>query len=318
VKAHEDEQSPANCRYAARLAQCFSATSDTIELAAGAIADIPEVLGPGGELFSDGVGVITSESMAAVTAALPRRLRERLRGVNLAAIQVRVGGAKGVLARWDGHKCAHPSPCLLRFLHTCTDCLHACELASAQPVRPGMHACRHSEVTACRLCSLVNVKCAVVCREMPAGALVGLRPSMQKFESASRWLEVCEVARALPCHINRQIMVVLLSIGISAGVFWDMYCRHVRQLDHLLHGGAAALQTLQILGAMHDGERATATASLTACMLAAGVHPSQDSLLHALVQAHRGAALQAIQVGFGHFTSQCLQFPKCVFGSPPR
>jgi hypothetical protein len=79
-------------------------------------------------------------------------------------------------------------------------------------------------------------------REMAEGALVGIRPSMKKFGCENLSVEVCCVARVLPCSINRQIIMALLTLGISAETFLDMYEVHVHHLDHLLRGGPMALK----------------------------------------------------------------------------
>ena len=76
---------------------------------------------------------------------------------------------------------------------------------------------------------------------MPRGALIGLRPSMIKFESATRNLEVCTHSRCLPVFVNRQVILALITLGVPDSVFMDMYTEFVRSLDQLLQGGAAAL-----------------------------------------------------------------------------
>ena len=88
-------------KYAARFAQCFSTTYETLPLHASHICDLPEVKAPSGETFSDGVGVITSEGMKLVVRLLPLRQQNALLGRGVAAVQIRMGGCKGVLARWD-------------------------------------------------------------------------------------------------------------------------------------------------------------------------------------------------------------------------
>lgn len=70
---------------------------------------IPDVVAPSGEDFSDGVGVITSEGMEMAIRLLPVRQQQELLGRSVAAVQIRMGGCKGVLARWDNVKCAKES-----------------------------------------------------------------------------------------------------------------------------------------------------------------------------------------------------------------
>ena len=92
-------------KYAARLAQCFSSTYQTLELSSYEICDMPEVQTSKGELFSDGVGIVTSSGMDKVIRKLPSAQQARLAGADVSAVQIRMGGCKGVLARWDGIRC---------------------------------------------------------------------------------------------------------------------------------------------------------------------------------------------------------------------
>ena len=78
-------------------------------------------------------------------------------------------------------------------------------------------------------------------RGMRCGALVGIRPSMKKFESSDLAVEVCSLARPMPAAINRQLIMALLSLGIASAVFMAKFEQHIRQLDHLLTGGEEAL-----------------------------------------------------------------------------
>jgi hypothetical protein len=76
---------------------------------------------------------------------------------------------------------------------------------------------------------------------MKAGATIGLRPSMVKFDSQSRHLEVCTFAMPLVFSLNRQIIMALRTLGISDEVFVDMYHSIVERLDAIRDGGGEAL-----------------------------------------------------------------------------
>ena len=78
---------------------------------------------------------------------------------------------------------------------------------------------------------------------MTHGKVVNVRSSMRKFEVPDRMLtvEVCAVAQVMPCTINRQVMMALLSLGLDEQVLWLKYEAHVRVLGHLLEGGERAL-----------------------------------------------------------------------------
>jgi hypothetical protein len=83
-------------------------------------------------------------------------------------------------------------------------------------------------------------------REMAPGALVGIRPSMRKFGCRALSVEVCCVARVLPCVINRQVMMALLTLGVPTHALWQLYTAHVKGLEHLLAGGAEALRVCSV------------------------------------------------------------------------
>ena len=195
------------------------------------ICDLPDIVGSyvdskGEEkqaVFSDGVGIITSEGMRRAMEGNPvfqKRLRRH--GATLpAAIQVRIGGAKGMLTRWDG-RCAS---------------LVACVRLALLATSP--RAARAPVLCAVPLRYLSSGACS---GEMKAGALVGLRPSMIKFKSDVTKLEVCDASRSLPFHLNRQIILALLTLGIDDDVFIGIFEDIVGNLEHLVHGGDAALE----------------------------------------------------------------------------
>jgi hypothetical protein len=83
-------------------------------------------------------------------------------------------------------------------------------------------------------------------REMAPGALVGIRPSMRKFGCRALSVEVCCMARVLPCVINRQVMMALLTLGVPTHALWQLYTAHVKGLEHLLAGGAEALRVCSV------------------------------------------------------------------------
>ena len=92
-------------KYAARLGQGFSTTFETFRFQPHEICEIPDVLSPDGELFSDGVGVITHPGMMKVLSRLPSRMRGKQFRDDPCAVQIRLGGSKGVLAVWNDVPC---------------------------------------------------------------------------------------------------------------------------------------------------------------------------------------------------------------------
>ncbi|EPQ25992.1 uncharacterized protein PFL1_06447 [Pseudozyma flocculosa PF-1] len=98
----EVERFPA--RFGARLSQAFSATAPTIRLRDEWVEVVDDIRSPTGNLFTDGVGQISPKLMQAVWLEYCRvkmmineRRREVLAAKVPSAIQVRIGGAKGVL-----------------------------------------------------------------------------------------------------------------------------------------------------------------------------------------------------------------------------
>ena len=72
--------------------------------------------------------------------------------------------------------------------------------------------------------------------------MIALRPSMIKFESDTRNLEVCEYSRHKVLYLNRQIIMGLLSLGVPERVFLDMFQELTHRLNKLIEGGEPALQ----------------------------------------------------------------------------
>ena len=65
---------------------------------------------------------------------------------------------------------------------------------------------------------------------------------MVKFQSDATKLEVCDYSRSLAFHLNRQIILALLTLGIDASVFIGIFEDVVSRLDSLFHGGQQALE----------------------------------------------------------------------------
>lgn len=55
---------------------------------------------PSGELYTDGVGVITPEALEATLMHVQQQTGRQLVDKNICAVQFRMAGSKGVLARW--------------------------------------------------------------------------------------------------------------------------------------------------------------------------------------------------------------------------
>ena len=82
------------------------------------------------------------------------------------------------------------------------------------------------------------------------GDAVYLRPSMTKFESPARDIEVCEAfAAPKPCFLNRNLVCVLETLGVGPSVFLKKQAAEIREIDYMLgHSYETAAALLQQYG----------------------------------------------------------------------
>ena len=103
-------------KYAARIGQCFSTTIDTTASGSHGTVSLaltrfgfkwstprvydalPDIMSVTGQEHSDGVGLISRECLNAVLLQIPFGPVNK---EDISAIQIRFGGAKGVLVAWD-------------------------------------------------------------------------------------------------------------------------------------------------------------------------------------------------------------------------
>ncbi|OQS01353.1 RNA-directed RNA polymerase [Achlya hypogyna] len=130
---------------------------------------------------------------------------------------------------------------------------------------------------------------------LPPNALLGLRPSMRKFESQHEGLEICSTATRLGCYLNRQMITVLSARGIPDAAFLSLYTNMIAALDKCLDNITAA----RLLVAQHD------PASLVAKLLAAGV-PLEDRHVFEWIAALRNRLLTQVQSKARIFVPQAI------------
>ena len=75
---------------------------------------------------------------------------------------------------------------------------------------------------------------------------LSLRPSMRKFASKHVGLEILNISRFLPAYLNRQIIMLLSTLGVKDSVFEQMQQRVVSQLDDILKDADLARDFLQV------------------------------------------------------------------------
>ena len=74
-----------------------------------------------------------------------------------------------------------------------------------------------------------------------------LRPSMCKFESKHRDIEVVAVAKRLPFNLNRQIITLLEGLGVDADVFLKFQRKYLRDLDECMNPETGRKKSLDLL-----------------------------------------------------------------------
>lgn len=174
---------------AARMGQCFSSSTPTLEVQKYEVDEIPDIeredeFGMGKYCFSDGIGKISKEFATEVAKKYGAKNKNLSPGMVPSAFQIRYGGYKGVVA-----------------------------------VDP------HSK------------------------AKLSLRPSMRKFDSEHVNLEVLSSSRFLPSYLNRQIIMLLSTLGVKDSVFEELQQRMVTKLDDMMKDADVARDVLQVSSA---------------------------------------------------------------------
>lgn len=75
---------------------------------------------------------------------------------------------------------------------------------------------------------------------------LSVRPSMRKFVSKHVNLEILAVSRVMPSYLNRQIIMLLATLGIKTEVFERMQQRLVTKLNEMMNNTDVALNVLQV------------------------------------------------------------------------
>ncbi|KAG0621598.1 hypothetical protein M758_3G033400 [Ceratodon purpureus] len=211
---------------AARMGQCFSSSTPTLEVHEHEVDQIPDVeredeFGVSTYCFSDGIGKISKEFAKEVAKKYGAKKLQT--GIVPSAFQIRYGGYKGVVA---------------------VDPLSKFKLS--------------------------------------------LRPSMRKFASKHVGLDILNTSRFLPSYLNRQIIMLLSTLGVKDSVFEQMQHRVVSQLDDMLKDADLARDFLQI---NHSGAMHTRLIEL----LASGFRPQIEPYVKMLLQAFRICQLSDLQ-----------------------
>lgn len=111
---------------------------------------------------------------------------------------------------------------------------------------------------------------------------------MKKFDSDHKVIEVLAWTRFQPGFLNRQIIVLLSSMGVSDAVFWRMQKSMVGNLEMILTDSEVALETITRSCSPENANKA-------ARMLSAGFSPRTEPHLRAMLSAIRSAQLHDLR-----------------------
>ena len=114
------------------------------------------------------------------------------------------------------------------------------------------------------------------------GRIICYRPSMEKFHSPHTGLEVCNVARATPCYLNRNVILLMTHNGAPGDVFMTLQNNMMQELDAMVANRHAAALLLPKLGRVQSW----CVSSLLE-MLQGGWEPQQEVFLGACLEAVR-------------------------------
>ncbi|KAJ1267762.1 hypothetical protein BS78_07G082900 [Paspalum vaginatum] len=118
------------------------------------------------------------------------------------------------------------------------------------------------------------------------GIRLFLRRSMRKFESTHSVLEVVSWTKFQPAFLNRQIITLLTSLGVSEAVFWQMQEAMLHNLDKILSDRNIAYQIVTNSCPEHG--------AIPGLMLHAGFNPATEPHLKAMLLAIKSSQLQGL------------------------
>jgi RNA-dependent RNA polymerase len=200
-------------KYAARLGQSFSSSTETLKVHKYEVEQIPDITNGTKYIFSDGIGKISADF------ALEVAMKCKLKRFAPSVFQIRYGGYKGVVA-----------------------------------VDPR------------------------------SNRKLSLRKSMSKFQSENITLDVLAYSKYQPCYLNRQLITLLSTLGVSGTVFELKQEEAVRQLNRMVIEPQAARAAIEL---MPMGEVTNVVKELLSC----GYQPDQEPYLSMLLQTFRASKL---------------------------
>ena len=262
-------------KYAARIGQCFSTT---VSVAEGSVSrsslsslpgrykkatdqlrvkdDLEDITSRWNGLemqHSDGVGLIRKEVLQDVIKQVPFGPRDKR---HISAIQIRFGGAKGVLAGWSFEQLKH----LKNGLESFDVCL------------------RPSQVSVDSDCfwGLLKLNTPSICQV--------------KFQAPYTSLEVVNLATRIPYFLNRNVVLLGSHLGIQDDIFLHLQEEMIQNLNAMLYDADHALNFLPSL-AGPDGSLVSTLMS----MLLAGMKPDIDPFLFSCLHTIRAHHMMTLR-----------------------
>ncbi|KAK8463078.1 hypothetical protein SEVIR_1G318100v4 [Setaria viridis] len=221
-------------KYAARLGQSFSSSTETLKVHRYEVEEIPDITDGTKYIFSDGIGKISANF------ALEVAMKCKLKRFAPSVFQIRYGGYKGVVA-----------------------------------IDPG------------------------------SNRKLSLRKSMSKFQSENITLDVLAYSKYQPCFLNRQLITLLSTLGVSGTVFELKQEEAVRQLNRMVTEPQAASEAIEL---MPMGEVTNVVKELLSC----GYQPDHEPYLSMLLQTFRASKLLELKTKSRIFIPQGRAMMGCL------
>ncbi|XP_022775725.1 probable RNA-dependent RNA polymerase 1 [Durio zibethinus] len=157
----------------------------------------------------------------------------------------------------------------------------------------GKISAKHAEAVA-RKCGLRTTPSAfqiryggykgVVAVDPSSSVKLSLRKSMQKFDADSTSLDVLSWSKYHPCYLNRQIILLLSTLGVKDHVFEEKQKEVLAQLDAILIDPERAREAMEWLSA---GEFTNVLREMLLC----GYSPNSEPFLSMMLQTIRWSKL---------------------------
>ncbi|KAL2545843.1 RNA-dependent RNA polymerase 1 [Forsythia ovata] len=134
---------------------------------------------------------------------------------------------------------------------------------------------------------------------------LSLRPSMLKYDSENTKLDVLAWSKYQPCFMNRQIIILLSTLGVKDHVFEKKQREAVAQLDTILDDPLRAEEALDL---MSPGENTNILKELLRC----ADQPDGEPFLSMMLQTFRASKLLDLRVRSRIFVPKARQMMGCL------